>query len=51
MCYSYREYRKEEEKVREKHEEDSRRRHQGQRAQEAREKPAARKSLGDAADE
>ena len=42
MCYSYREYRKEEEKARERREEDAHRRHQEQRAREAREKPAER---------
>jgi hypothetical protein len=41
VCYSYREYRKEEE-ARKRREEDLRRRHQEQRAREAREKPAER---------
>ena len=41
VCYSYREYRKEEE-ARERREEELRRRHQEQRAREAREKPVER---------
>jgi hypothetical protein len=45
MCYSYREYRKEEEEARKRREEDLRRRHQEQRAREAREKPAEREKV------
>ena len=45
VCYSYREYRKEEEKARERREKDLRRRHQEQRAREAHEKPADREKV------
>ncbi len=44
VCYSYREYRKEEE-ARKKQEEDLRRRRQEQRAQEVRERPAKREKM------
>ena len=44
VCYSYREYRKEEE-ARKKQEEDLRRRRQEQRAQAVRERPAKREKM------
>ena len=44
VCYSYREYRKEEE-ARKKQEEDLRRRRQEQRAREVRERPAEREKV------
>ena len=44
MCYSYREYRKEEE-ARKRREEDLRRQRQEQRAQEVRERPTEREKV------
>lgn len=44
VCYSYREYRKEEE-ARKKQEEDLRRRRQEQRAREVRERPAEKEKV------